>query len=41
LEQYMKQGMNKPDALKRLSDSLQSKGGPANPGKLAIMGIDD
>ena len=41
LEQYVKQGMSKPDALKRLSDSLQIKGGPANPGKLAIMGIDD
>ena len=42
LEQYMKQGMSKPDALKRLSDSLQSDSGkPANPGKLAIMGIDD
>ena len=41
LEQYMKQGMSKPDALKRLSDSLQSNSGPANPGKLAIMGIDD
>ena len=41
LEQYMKQGMSKPDALKRLKDSLQSNSGPANPGKLAIMGIDD
>jgi hypothetical protein len=41
LEMYMRQGMSKPDALTRLKDSLQSKGGPANPGKLAIMGIDD
>jgi hypothetical protein len=41
LEQYMKQGMSKPDALKRLNESLQSNGGPANPGKLAIMRIDD
>eukprot|EP01043_Picozoa_sp_COSAG02_P080698 COSAG02_NODE_19315_length_888_cov_2.983523_1_plen_217_part_01 len=28
LEQYMKQGMAKSDALKRLRESLQSKGGP-------------
>ena len=28
LEQYMKQGMSKPDALKRLNDSLQSNSGP-------------
>ena len=41
LEQYLKQGMSKPDALQRLSDSLQSNGGPVNPGKLAIMGITD
>ena len=41
LEQYMKQGMNKSDALKRLRESLQSKGGPANPGKLAILTKDD
>ena len=41
LDQYMKQGMSKPDALKRLKDTLQSNSGPANPGKLAIMGIDD
>ena len=41
LEQYLKQGLSKPDALKRLKDSLQSNSGPANPGKLAIMTIDD
>ena len=41
LEQYMKQGMSKSDALQRLNDSLQSNSGPANPGKLAIMNIDD
>ena len=42
LEQYMKQGMNKRDALKRLKDSLEpAHSGPANAGKLAIMNIDD
>ena len=42
LEQYMKQGMNKRDALKRLKDSLEpAHSGPANAGALAIMGIDD
>ena len=42
LEQYMKQGMSKDDALTRLKDSLEpAHSGPANPGKLAIMGIDD
>ena len=42
LEQYMKQGMSKDDALQRLGESLESPHtGPANPGALAIMGIDD
>ena len=42
LEQYLKQGMNKRDALARLKQSLEpAHSGPANPGALAIMGIDD
>ena len=41
LEQYMKQGMSKDDALARLSESLEPHSGPANPGALAIMSIDD
>ena len=41
LEQYLKQAMSKSDSLARLRASLQSNSGPANPGKLAIMGIDD
>lgn len=42
LEQYMKQGMSKDDALTRLRESLEpAHAGPANAGKLAIMGIDD
>ena len=42
LEQYMKQGMNKDDALARLKESLApAHTGPANAGALAIMGIDD
>ena len=39
LEQYMKQGMSKDDALTRLRESLvPAHSGPANSGKLAIMG---
>ena len=41
LEQYMKQGMAKSDALKRLRESLQVNKGPANSGKLAILTKDD
>ena len=42
LEQYMKQGMSKPDALQRLKTSLEpAHSGPVNPGALAIMGIND
>jgi hypothetical protein len=42
LTAYMTQGMSKDDALKRLKDSLEpAHSGPANPGALAIMGIDD
>jgi hypothetical protein len=42
LEQYLKQGMNKRDALARLKQSLEpAHSGPANAGKLAIMNIDD
>ena len=42
LEQYMKQGMSKDDALARLRESLEpAHSGPVNAGALAIMGIDD
>eukprot|EP01046_Picozoa_sp_COSAG06_P040602 COSAG06_NODE_4934_length_3850_cov_14.047187_1_plen_75_part_00 len=42
LEQYMKIGMSKDDALTRLKESLEpAHSGPANAGKLAIVGIDD
>ena len=41
LEQYMKQGMRKRDAFKRLKASLETRTGPANAGPLAIMGKDD
>lgn len=41
LEQYMKQGMNKGDALTRLKQSLRATSGPANAGPLAILGKDD
>jgi hypothetical protein len=42
LTAYMTQGMNKRDALARLRESLEpAHMGPANPGALAIMGIDD
>ena len=42
LEQYMKIGMSKDDALTRLKDSLEpTHSGPVNAGALAIMGIDD
>ena len=39
LEQYLKQGMSKPNALIRLRDSLRSDGGPTNPAKLAILAL--
>ena len=41
LEQYMKQGMNKANALTRLKQSLRATSGPANAGPLAILGKDD
>ena len=42
LEQYMKQGMSKDDALTRLKESLEpAHSGPVNAGALAIIGIDD
>eukprot|EP01046_Picozoa_sp_COSAG06_P001959 COSAG06_NODE_66_length_26393_cov_6.455161_2_plen_165_part_00 len=42
LEQYVKIGMSKDDAIERLRQSLEPPhSGPVNAGKLAIMGIDD
>ena len=41
LEQYMKQGMKKANALTRLKQSLRATSGPANAGPLAILGKDD
>ena len=42
LEQYMKQGMPKRDALARLRQSLEPPHTrPANAGTLAVMNIDD
>ena len=42
LTAYMSQGMSKSDAIERLRQSLEPPHtGPANPGALAIMGIDD
>ena len=42
LEQYMKQGMRKDDAIERLRQSLEPPhSGPVNAGALAIMDIDD
>ena len=41
LEQYLKQGMSKDDALAHLRDSVWSDSGPTNPGKLAILSKDD
>ena len=42
LEQYMKQGMSKDDAIERLRQSLEPPhSGPVNAGKLAILSKDD
>ena len=42
LEQFLKQGLSKQDALTRLRDSLRSNSGPANDSsKLAILSKDD
>ena len=41
LEQYLKQGQSKRDALARLKKSLQAKTGPANEGPLAILAKND
>ena len=42
LEQFLKQGLSKRDALTRLRESLRSDSGPANDSsKLAILSKDD
>eukprot|EP01043_Picozoa_sp_COSAG02_P094207 COSAG02_NODE_30665_length_547_cov_0.910714_1_plen_66_part_00 len=41
LEAYLKQGMEQPDALARLRESLRSQDGPANDGPLAVLAKGD